>query len=249
MTSQFITEYTNVMIDVYQLQLGPMDNFVHILANHQDGQAWVVDPAWDAPAIVDLLNQKQLNLTGILLTHGHADHISGVIPLLQQQTVPVYFNQKDRYLTQNMLPSNTHSIEDGDSINFANKIIKVIATPGHTAGSVCFYVDNTLIVGDTLFINGCGRCNFPESDVTAMFHSLQQLKTLPDETLIYCGHNYGNTAIATLAEQKQTNPYLLIDELDFFIAFRMELQAHYRSIPFQPSSMAELNDIKSRHGF
>lgn len=236
------------MINVHQFMLGAMDNFIHVLVD-TNNNALVVDPAWDAKAIQQFLSDNQLNLTAILLTHGHADHVNAVLPLLQYKNVPVYFNLKDNSLTQNMLPTHLESITDGDEIHFAGNNIKIIATPGHTAGSVCFYVDDILIAGDTLFINGCGRCNFPESDVTAMFHSLQRLKKLPDATRLYCGHNYGCATVDTLGKQKQTNPYLLIDEVTFFSAFRMQLQAQYRSIPFQPSSLAEINQIRARHGY
>lgn len=237
------------MLNVHQLMFKPMDNFIHILVDQTTHQAMVVDPAWNAVAIETFLNEKNLNLVGILLTHGHADHVNAVMELLSFQSVPVYFNHKDLHLTHNMLPKNLHWVNAGDSIAFANHEIKVIASPGHTAGGVCYFIDDALFVGDTLFINGCGRCNFPESDVNAMFHTLNRLKTLPDNTKIYCGHDYGCKKVDTLGEQKQTNPYLLIEDETFFSAFRMALQANYRSIPFQPSSAAEIAQIRSHHGY
>lgn len=233
---------------VQTLELGNMGNFIHIIVGDDKRSAMVIDPAWDADAINDCLHRNQLVLKGILLTHSHADHVSAVDDLLQQGNYPVYLSRTEFRLGLVRLKSPTF-VEDGEILPLGNSCIEVIATPGHTTGSVCYLLDNQhLITGDTLFIDGCGRCNFLHSDVSAMYDSLQRLKQLPDSTIIYCGHHYGVEKTDTIGHQKQTNPYLLIDNKAFFIEFRMNLQAQYRSIPFQPSTHVEMQAIAEKHG-
>lgn len=231
---------------IHTLTLGTMDNFIHIITDKASGKAMVVDPAWDAKAIMDYCEKHQLTLIGILLTHSHADHISAVDDLLEQIPMPVYLSREEFRLGLIRLKT-PQFIANGDTLALGESLINVIATPGHTIGSLCFYLDKQLIAGDTLFIDGCGRCNFFESDVEKMWDSLQRLKHLPDDVVLYCGHDYGQKKTDTLGQQKQTNPYLLIDNKAFFIHFRMHLQSEYRSIPFSPSSAKEMAEIYQKH--
>lgn len=233
---------------VHTLKLGTMDNLLHILADQASGQALVVDAAWDAAAILQCLHDNQLQLSGILLTHSHWDHTSAVNDLLAIVDVPVYMSLVEHQLGLFDIQSPRY-VGEGDEIAFGQHRIRVIETPGHTKGSVCYYVDEVLIAGDTLFVDGCGRCNFPESDIDSMWGSLQRLKQLPDSTMIHGGHDYGRKATDSLGNQKRTNPYLLIHDEAFFKAFRMDLQSNYRSIPFAPSSCDEVNQIAAAHGF
>ncbi len=144
------------------------------------------------------------------------------------------------------LPQGYYAMSDNDTITLGNKQIQVIATSGHTVGSLCYKIDNTLFTGDTFFIDGCGRCNFSESNIDAMWESLQKLKKLPDNTVIYPGHHYGLTTTDTIGNQKKTNPYFIIDDKEFFIEFRQHLQGKYRSIPFAPSSNEEMRAIQNK---
>jgi glyoxylase-like metal-dependent hydrolase (beta-lactamase superfamily II) len=95
-----------------------------------------------------------------------------------------------------------------------NVEVEFLHTPGHTPGSQCFRIKNTLVSGDTLFINGCGRVDLPGSDSEDMYRSLQKLADLPDETLLLPGHNYGHVPNATMAETKQHNTYLRVPNLE-----------------------------------
>lgn len=231
---------------IHSLELGTMDNFIHIIADNETRQAMVVDPAWDDVAILTYLQQHDLILVGILLTHTHHDHISSVDKILAKHTVPVYVSKEEYRLGLLRLKKVTH-VADGETISLGNATITAMLTPGHTLGSLCYLVDNHIITGDTLFIDGCGRCNFLESNVDKMYDSMQRIKALPDDLTIYSGHHYGQQKTDTLGNQKQTNPYLLIDDKDFFVAFRMDLQAQYRSIPFVPSDKAEMAHIYQKH--
>ncbi len=234
------------------LSLGVMDNFIHLIIDEESRNAFVIDPAWDSQAILDELENQGANLVGILLTHSHADHVSAVKDLLSVVQVPVYISQAEYELGYfklgNQLATPTF-VTDNQLLPLGESQVQVIATAGHTIGSVCYYIAPHLICGDTLFIDGCGRCNFAESDVDKMWESLQRIKSLPDDTILHCGHHYGQKKTDSLGNQKKTNPYLLIDNKDFFIDFRMNLQGQYRSIPFAPSSSVEMQEIMQIHQY
>jgi glyoxylase-like metal-dependent hydrolase (beta-lactamase superfamily II) len=105
-------------------------------------------------------------------------------------------------------------VSSGDTLSIGDVDVEFLHTPGHTPGSQCFRIKETLVSGDTLFINGCGRVDLPGSDTEDMYRSLRKLAALPDETLLLPGHNYGHVPNATMGETKQQNTYLKISDLD-----------------------------------
>lgn len=145
--------------------------------------AAVVDPG-EAGPVLTVLKQKQLTLCGVLLTHHHHDHTGGVTELLTHYPVPVYGPLHDPILTA------THRVTEGDRIDIPqlNCPFNVIEIPGHTKGHIALYHNKILFCGDTLFTAGCGRIF--EGTAEQMFNSLQKLAALPDDTFIYCGHEY-----------------------------------------------------------
>ncbi|MBN1795577.1 MAG: hydroxyacylglutathione hydrolase [Sedimentisphaerales bacterium] len=157
------------------------DNFIY-LCRYEDNNVFVVDPG-QADCVESQLENQELELTHILVTHHHFDHIGGVAPLKKKygcQVIGAY--------------SGVDKIaKDGDLINLGDWQVKVISTPGHTKTSVCYYIkdkDNNgaVFTGDTLFVGGCGRPF--ECSAETMWKSLQKLTALPDDTLVYVGHDY-----------------------------------------------------------
>lgn len=144
---------------------------------------WVVDPGAAQP-VQHYLNQQGLTLSAILITHRHNDHIGGVNDLLTRWAVPVYGPVSDA------IPQVTHPLKDGDNLIINNFHLQIIAVPGHTWEHISYYLPqhHVLFCGDALFAGGCGR----RFDGTAeiMWQSLQKLAALPDNTLIYCAHEY-----------------------------------------------------------
>ncbi|PID64620.1 MAG: MBL fold hydrolase [Gammaproteobacteria bacterium] len=228
------------------LRLGNLDNIIYFITDEATRHTFVVDPAFDVDAILTHLHSNQMLLQGVLLTHSHGDHISALLGLLKIHPVPTYVTREEFRLGRVRI-KQPHYIAEGDTITLGETSIRVYETFGHTVGSICFHFDKALITGDTLFVDGCGRCNFYESNVEMMWDSLQRLKELPDQTTIYPGHDYGQRPSDTLGNQKKTNPYLLIDDKAFFMDFRMNLQAQYRSIPFSPSCAEEMQAIYRAH--
>ena len=204
---------------VHQLALGIMDNFVYVIEDDVSKACAIVDPAWDVTAILDCIQSRELELVYILLTHGHFDHTDGLADCLAYKEVPVYMSKQE---LPKLIPNQQNLIftNDNDVIPFGSNRIKIMHTPGHSPGGQCFYIDDHLITGDTLFINGCGRCDLGGSSIDGMYESLERIKSLPDDTLIYPGHHYDDKPIDTLINQKKTNRFLLCQNKDEFIRKR-----------------------------
>ncbi len=210
---------------VEQIQLGPMENFVYIVGSTETREVALVDPAWDIDALLNLLDEKDYKLTAALVTHYHPDHIggsfsgnaiSGLAELMEQRPVKVYAHKSEaegvRKVT-GISESDIVKVDSGDTLRLGEIEVEFLHTPGHTPGSQCFRIKNTLVSGDTLFIQGCGRVDLPGSNVEDMYHSLKKLAALPDDTLLLPGHHYSTAPNATMGETKAHNPYLRIDDL------------------------------------
>ena len=201
---------------LHQMELGPMQNFVYLLGCENSKEAAIVDPAWDVPTILKVSKTHGYQIKTILLTHTHADHINGVEELLKETDARVFVHKKEAQALS--YSANIKKIESGDEVKIGDLTVTFIHTPGHTPGSQCFYVDNHLIAGDTLFIKGCGRCDLPGGDPEEMYQSLtHKLKKMDDHTLLYPGHNYAEVPVSTIGEEKKQNAYLQCQSADQFL--------------------------------
>jgi len=162
------------------------DNYIY-LYRYGRNNTLVVDPG-DAGAVFDTLEKYSLNLTHALATHHHFDHVGGIKELKRKTGCEIIGSDKNRISIIDRV------VKDKDVIEISGTRILVIATPGHTSGSVCYFVEPSkkysgiLFTGDTLFIGGCGRPI--ECDASIMWDSLQKIALLPDDTLVYPGHDY-----------------------------------------------------------
>ncbi len=199
-----------------QLELGPMQNFVYLIGDPQTRECVVVDPAWEVDAILDTIGRDGMTLAGALVTHTHQDHVGGhlfgydipgVEELLAKSPTKIYVHKAEREFLRGF-GSDVVKVDGGDTLQVGRLGITFIHTPGHTPGSQCFFVDGRLISGDTLFIRSCGRTDLPGSDPKEMYYSLtQRLAALPDETVVFPGHNYGG-ASTTIGAEKSQNPMM-----------------------------------------
>ena len=153
-----------------------MRNFAYLIGDRQTGDCVVVDPAYAAGDLVDLLEADGLHLSGVLVTHHHPDHVGGsmmgfelkgLAELLERVSVPVHVNSQEAQFVSRItgIPmSDLTSHEHGDKVSVGAIDIELLHTPGHTPGSQCFLLDGRLVAGDTLFLEGCGRTDFPGGD-------------------------------------------------------------------------------------
>jgi glyoxylase-like metal-dependent hydrolase (beta-lactamase superfamily II) len=211
-----------------QIEIGPMQNYVYLIGSLETRKVAVVDAAWEIDEILRLAAQDDMEITHAFVTHTHPDHvggrfagveIAGVTELLSKCKAKVVVHKAEAEALKDLAPSDLIKAESGDKIDVGGVEIQLLHTPGHTPGSQCFLVDNRIVSGDTLFIDGCGRVDFPGGNAEQMYYSLtQKLMALPDDTILFPGHNYAAQSQATLGEQKQTNPYLRFTSLKQFLS-------------------------------
>lgn len=214
-------------IFVHQFELGPWDNFIYFIGDRPSRKVAVVDPAWHAPTILAEAERLDVEIAAILCTHSHLDHINAIEALLTKLDVPVHMLASELEFSD-FRCENLHASSPGDVVRVGEHLdITMLHTPGHTPGSCCYRLRDAgrdrVVTGDTLFVNGCGRCDFVGGDPELMFSTLRKLVTeLPSETVMYPGHNYGPTPTATLDEQLRENPYLRHTTVREFVAHRMD---------------------------
>ena len=216
--------------DLYleQLLVGPMDNFIYLVGSKSTREVALIDPAWDIDALLTHIKEKDLKLTSVLVTHYHPDHIGGgmgghsiegIAELLEKDPVKIFVHKLEAEGVKKVTgvsDIDLNIVESGDHLTIGENDIEFLHTPGHTPGSQCFKVNNNLVSGDTLFVQGCGRVDLPGSNSEDMFHSLQKLSALPNETILYPGHNYSAEPYESMERVKEINTYLRIEDLEMW---------------------------------
>jgi len=214
--------------------IGPMQNLIYVITDNDTKESAIVDPAWDMTEIYEYLNNNNLVLKKILLTHSHNDHVNAVDEVLDKFDTQIHINKKEKVFWAK--DYDNFSINyGGDIIYLGETQIKSLHTPGHTPGSTCYYIGNNLIAGDTLFVFGCGRCDLHGGNPEEMYHTLQDIKSnLDSETIILPGHNYSIKKQSSLKEEINGNPFLHFNNIDRFIEYRMTLHDKVRHSPYSP---------------
>ena len=195
-----------------------MRNFVYLLGDRASGEALVVDPAYDPRAIVEVAAADGMNLTGVLVTHHHPDHvggdlfglsIDGLAELLEIVNLPVHVQASEAAFVLAVTGLGKDDLIEhsaGGVVQVGRFTVELIHTPGHTPGSQCFLVENHLLAGDTLFLEGCGLTDFPGGDAAEMYLSLtQRLSKVPGEALLFPGHDYSLRPSASMEQTRREN--------------------------------------------
>jgi glyoxylase-like metal-dependent hydrolase (beta-lactamase superfamily II) len=210
-------------IIIRQILLGDFEVFTYLVACPNTREAAIIDPAGEEEKLLAMVKDEGFRVKYILNTHGHADHVLANQHLKTALSVPVcmheleneFFSQKEvRELSAAELglqapdPADV-GLKDEDVLNVGTLEIRVIHTPGHTPGSVCYFVDGNLFTGDTLFVGAAGRTDLVGGSLDMLVDSIEKkILPLPKETVIWPGHDYGDTPTSTIAREMEENVYI-----------------------------------------
>jgi glyoxylase-like metal-dependent hydrolase (beta-lactamase superfamily II) len=209
-----------------------MRNFTYALGDRRTGEAVLVDPAYRPQELLDVLNADEMTLVGAVATHYHPDHIggtligsqhlSGIVELVEITDVPVHVQVDEVSWVLERTGVDSRALlahDDGEVLNVGEIEITLLHTPGHTPGSQCLVVDDHLLSGDTLFIDGCGRTDFPGGDAEELYWTLsERLARVSDETVLYPGHLYSREASMSMGEVRARNPIFSATSLEQWLA-------------------------------
>jgi len=207
---------------IKQMQLGVDGVFCYLLSCEKNRDAVIIDPCGDEDQLLAIIQELQVKPLFIVNTHCHPDHTCGneIIrsstgailirhaadeSLLQDPEAKEYFNR------QGFPPSPPADklVQDGDQLVFGNCTLQIIHTPGHSPGSICLYGDGNIFTGDSLFVGAAGRVDVPGGDFATLIDSLaERIAVLPENTVVWPGHDYGDTVTSTIGREKIENPYL-----------------------------------------
>ncbi len=201
---------------IEQMQVTSMDVYCYLVADEETRDGVLIDPAGDFEVIFDRVKKHGVNVKYIINTHGHFDHTSGNRETAEKTGAGILIHEGDgeklksitnkvfsRFIGGKGSPEPVSLLADGDIIELGKTRLKVIHTPGHSAGSICIHGEGNLFTGDTLFTEGMGRTDLPGGSYKQIMESITgKILTLPDSTIIWPGHNYGRNPTSTVAEQK-----------------------------------------------
>ena len=205
------------MIKYAQATVGPIQTNCYIVFDDEIKKAVIIDPADEADYLISGLGQLGVSLCAILLTHGHFDHIQAVPAINEKFSVPIYVHSADEEMLKNpsmfgmqsvkiFLKEDDIRLSGAETLTFPGMSFKVLHTPGHTKGSVSYYLENPgiLFSGDTMFCHSWGRTDFPGGSEKEIFASIREkLLPLPEETLVLPGHN----SATTIKEERKVHRY------------------------------------------
>ncbi|MDM5187012.1 MBL fold metallo-hydrolase [Bacillus sp. DX4.1] len=209
--------------EVIPLKLNRLNfrNYSYIIVDNDTKYASIIDPAWDFEQIISIINTLDVTLINILLTHSHFDHINMVKPLLERFDCQVYMSQREIEF-YNFECKNLNKLNDFDLIKLGKTDICCLLTPGHTAGSMCFLLEDSIFTGDTVFIEGCGICSGAGGSAEEMFESFRNIsKIVPSHVSVFPGHSYGKEPGCSFEYVKKQNIYFHLNKKEYFVKFRM----------------------------
>ena len=220
-------DYADGQIRFLQLHLGGDRNFCYLCGDVKSGMAAVIDPGFQAGRLSAAAAERGLEIRYILITHGHSDHVAEAGRLANLTGAPVYAGERERIRRSLVLA-------DGQQLHLGNRSITAFHTPGHSPGHLCYLFENRLMTGDLLFcgkVGGTGS-GFPGSSAEEEWASLKRIASLPEEILVYPGHDYyggdGRMPHSTLGYEKKNNPFLLCESLEAFMHLKQNWDSYKR---------------------
>ncbi|MFP4453265.1 MAG: MBL fold metallo-hydrolase [Desulfosalsimonas sp.] len=208
-------------MDIRQIHIPKMDNFSYIIADPATQTCAVIDPAFGPRKILQEAEKQGYTVTHVINTHAHMDHTSGNSEILGATGARLCIHRDDAQQLKKLLskavsrimggkgsPEPDCLLSDEDILKIGEIEISVIHTPGHTPGSICLYVSGHVFTGDTLFVEAVGRTDLPGGSFDQLMASINnKLYCLPDDTIVWPGHDYGPVPSSTIGKEKQNNPF------------------------------------------
>ncbi|MDH5298955.1 MAG: MBL fold metallo-hydrolase, partial [Desulfobulbaceae bacterium] len=196
--------------------------FCYLVSCPATGEAAIIDPGGDEERLLKELQRRRLTLRYLINTHGHPDHTLGNARLKAATGAAIIMHRDDArwiatpearaafaYMGLPFSPPPDRTVIDGDMLPLGTLSLRVIHTPGHSPGSICLLAGGNLFTGDSLFVGAAGRVDLPGGSFPVLIDTLAaKIATLPDETVVWPGHDYGETPTSTVGREKQENPYL-----------------------------------------
>lgn len=213
--------YANKKLVTFRVTYQQMVNYCFLIIDPTTGDAILIDPAWEIDTIIQALIFHKATLQKIFVTHHHHDHLNLADALSEKFNVPIVLS-KQEVECYNIQLNRVETFKQQTFIQAGSIYVQALPTPGHTAGSTCYLIDDMLFTGDTLFNEGCGMCIGKGADPHEMYQSLEKLKRcLPGETRIFPGHKYGTELGQPFSELLRYNLYLCIPTEEKFVQYRM----------------------------
>lgn len=202
-------------LQIVQIKSTAGGNFSYLVFCPRTREGMVIDPSFAAADVLNRAAGENLRILLVADTHGHRDHTAGNRRIIEASAALLAASPLD-------VPHADIPLLEGSVLRLGEETIRVLHTPGHSPGSLCFLLSSgDLFTGDTLFVTKVGRADLPGGNPADLYRSLQRLAALPEATRIHPGHDYGPLPTSTIAYEKERNPYLRCADLEEFIRLRM----------------------------
>lgn len=208
-------------MDIKQIRLARMATFCYLVGDPASRTCALIDPAFETDRILEKADETGYRITHIINTHAHSDHTAGNGAIKSATDAKILIHEQDagrlvkllnrtfsRVLGGQGSPKPDVLLKDGDRIQIGDSSLKVLHTPGHTPGGICLYTEGHVFTGDTLFVGAVGRTDLPGGSVKTLLTSIREkIYTLPEDTIVWPGHDYGPFPSSTVRQEKDTNPF------------------------------------------
>jgi glyoxylase-like metal-dependent hydrolase (beta-lactamase superfamily II) len=208
-------------MDIKQIRLARMATFCYLLGDRTSRTCALIDPAFETGRVLEKADEGGYRITHIINTHAHSDHTAGNGAIKAATDAKILIHEQDAEQLTKLLnrtfsrvlggkgsPKPDVLLKGNDSIQIGESSLKVMHTPGHTPGGICLYTEGHVFTGDTLFVGAVGRTDLAGGSAQTLMTSIQEkIYTLPDDTIVWPGHDYGPFPSSTVRQERDTNPF------------------------------------------
>ena len=197
-------------MDIKQIRLSPMDTFCYVIGDPSSKTCALIDPAFETNKVLNIVKSMGYRIAHLINTHNHSDHTAGNADIITATGAKLYIHKQDAAGLGMGSPEADVLLEDQSVITIGETTLKVLHTPGHTPGGICLYTPGNIFTGDTLFVGAVGRTDLSGGSAAQLLNSIRtKIYTLPDDTIVWPGHDYGPSPYSTVEHEKRTNLFTI----------------------------------------